>query len=173
MILMGDEVRRSQLGNNNAYCQDNEVSWFDWDLVQRNSGLLSFVKSLIEGRLRRDMAKQEFSMSLQQLLARAKIKWHGVKLDHPDWSENSHAIAIEIQSLSGSFHMHFMINAYSTTLSFEIPKLNGMAWRRWIDTSLSSPEDISTWEDARKISEPTYNVIDHSMVILVCQSSDS
>ena len=103
MILMGDEVRRSQLGNNNAYCQNNELSWFDWDLVQSNSGLLGFVKSLIESRLRRDMAKEEFSMSLQQWLARAKFKWHGVKLDHPDWSERSHAIAIEIQSLSGSF----------------------------------------------------------------------
>jgi len=173
MILMGDEVRRSQLGNNNAYCQNNELSWFDWELVQRNSGLLRFVKSLIEGRLRRDMAQEEFSMSLQQLLARAKIKWHGVRLDHPDWSEHSQAIAIEIQSLSGSFHMHYMINAHSEALSFEIPKLNGMAWRRWIDTSLSSPEDISTWEDARKISGLTYNVIDHSIVILVCQSSDS
>ena len=173
MILMGDEVRRSQLGNNNAYCQNNEVSWFDWDLVQRNSGLHSFVKSLIEGRLRRDMAKQEFSMSLQQLLARAKIKWHGVKLDHPDWSERSHAIAIEIESLSGSFHMHFMINAYSKTLSFEIPKLNRIAWRRWIDTSLSSPEDICSWEEACQTSGQTYDVIDHTIVVLICQSGVS
>jgi isoamylase len=174
MILMGDEVRRSQLGNNNAYCQNNELSWFDWDLVQKNSGLLRFVKLLIESRLRRDMAKEEFNMSLQQWLSRAEFKWHGVKLNHPDWSERSQAIAIEVQSLSGSVHIHYMINAHSGSLSFELPKLDGTAaWRRWIDTSLSAPDDICTWEDAPKISGLTYEVIDHSMVVLICQSSDS
>ena len=169
MILMGDEVRRSQLGNNNSYCQNNELSWFDWDLVQTNSGLLRFVKCLIESRLRRDMAKDEFSMSLQQWLSRAKFKWHGVKLDHPDWSDGSHTIAIEVLSLSGSVHLHYMINAYSTSMTFDIPKPSeNLAWRRWIDTSLSSPEDICKWEDAPIVSGETYNVTDHSMVVLIC-----
>ena len=167
---MGDEVRRSQLGNNNAYCQNNELSWFNWDLVQPNSGMLRFVKLLIESRLSRDMAKAEFSMSLQQWLSRAKFKWHGVKLDHPDWSERSHSIAIEVITLSGSVHMHYMINAYAEALTFELPKLSeGTAWRRWIDTSLSSPDDICIWKHAPEISGNSYNVMDRSISVLICE----
>jgi glycogen operon protein len=171
MLLMGDEVRRTQRGNNNCYCQDNDISWFDWDLVERNAGLLRFVKLLIKSRLRRDMARDEFSMSLQQWLSRAKFKWHGVKLDHPDWSEHSHAIGIEVESLSGSIRMHYIINAYSDALTFEIPRLNGTApWRRWIDTSLPTPEDICSWEDAPEVTGQTYKAPHHSMVVLICKS---
>jgi isoamylase len=174
MILMGDEVMRSQLGNNNAYCQDNELSWFDWDMVQKHSGLHRFVKSLIESRLRRDMARDQFNMSLQQLLSRAKFKWHGIKLNQPDWSEHSHAIAIEVESLSGSFHIHYMINASSQALTFDIPLMNGSrTWRRWIDTSLPSPDDIGSWEDGQVVPGQTYQLMDHSLAVLVFQSNPS
>jgi glycogen operon protein len=170
MLLMGDEVRRTQNGNNNAYCQDNELSWFDWDLVKKNEGLFRFVKSLIRSRLRRDMSSGEYSMSLQAWLSRAKFKWHGVKLEQPDWSEDSHAIAIEIESLSGSIHMHYMINAYSDTLTFDLPKLDGTStWKRWIDTSLSAPDDICDWESACEVPEQKYDVVDRSTVVLICQ----
>jgi glycogen operon protein len=172
MILMGDEVRRTQRGNNNAYCQNNEINWFDWDLVTKNAGLFRFVKSLIRSRLRRDMSRAEYSMSLQQWLAKAKFKWHGVRLDEPDWSEHSHAIAIEVESLTGSIRMHYIINAYSDTLTFDLPKVDGkLCWRRWIDTSLDSPEDICTWEEAPEVHGTTYQAADRSMAILICQST--
>ena len=171
MLLMGDEIRRTQRGNNNSYCQDNNISWFDWDLLEKNAGLFRFVKLLIKSRLRRDMARDEFSMSLQQWLSRAKFKWHGVKLNHPDWSEHSHAIGIEVESLTGSIRMYYIINAYSDALNFELPKLNGdVRWKRWIDTSLPSPEDICAWEDAPEFSGKMYKAIDHSMVVLIHKS---
>ena len=81
MILMGDEVRRTQYGNNNAYCQNNELSWFDWSLVEKHSDIHRFVKHLIHARLQRDVSKAEYSMSLNQLLQKAfsKLAWCKIK----------------------------------------------------------------------------------------------
>jgi isoamylase len=143
MILMGDEVRRTQLGNNNAYCQDNEISWFDWSQLKKNHELFRFVKMLINHRLVRDLSENE--MSLRELLDQRLITWHGVKLNEPDWAETSHSIAFTVQSLSGSMAMHYVINAYSEPLSFELPRLSldpKHMWKRWIDTNLPSPQDI-------------------------------
>ncbi len=170
MILMGDEVRRTQHGNNNAYCQDSELSWFDWSLVEKHKDLFRFVKSLIGIRLKRDMAQHKFEMSLQQLLDQRLITWHGVKLNEPDWSDHSHSIACTVQSLSGNMAMHYMVNAYSDNLSFEIPSLDQQAvtiWKRLIDTSLESPDDIDLSINARGVDSRNYLVNSHSLVVLV------
>ena len=89
MLQMGDEMRRTQRGNSNAYCQDNEVSWLDWSLLDRHRDLHQFVRKLIGQRLRLlGMNNQETSaLSLNQLLRRAEIDWHGVRLGRPDWSD--------------------------------------------------------------------------------------
>ncbi|MDH5248327.1 MAG: glycogen debranching protein GlgX [Cyclobacteriaceae bacterium] len=174
MILMGDEVRRTQHGNNNAYCQDNELSWFDWNLVNQCRDLFRFVKLIIEVRSQRDTARDEFSMSLSQLLDRRIITWHGVKLNQPDWSDHSHSIAVTVQSLSGDTAMHYMINAFTAPLEFEVPTHNDSVvfhWRRWIDTSLPSPDDICQLSDAAEISNNAYVVNAHTCVILVARLS--
>ncbi len=72
MILMGDEVRRTQHGNNNAYCQDNETSWFDWTLLAKHADVHRFVKLLIARRLLRDVEHERRRVSLNQLLREAK-----------------------------------------------------------------------------------------------------
>jgi glycogen operon protein len=82
MLLMGDEVRRTQHGNNNAYCQDNEISWFDWTLLETHRGLHRFVKTLV--RQRRMLATGERESSLSEILRRADIQPHGVRLNEPD-----------------------------------------------------------------------------------------
>ena len=81
MLLMGDEVRRTQRGNNNAYCQDNEMSWFDWTLLEQHAGIHRFVKELTAFRQRRDIVHEADVLSLNELLRRAKIEWHGVRLE--------------------------------------------------------------------------------------------
>ena len=91
---MGDEVRRSQRGNNNAYCQDNDTSWFDWNLLSKHADVLRFVKLLIERRVMRDVEHERRRVSLSQVLREVKHAWHGVKLNQPDWSPFSHSIAI-------------------------------------------------------------------------------
>jgi isoamylase len=79
MILMGDEVRRTQRGNNNAYCQDNEISWFDWTLVEKHADVHRFVKLLIARRLLRDVEHERRRVSLNHLAPQANKAWHGVK----------------------------------------------------------------------------------------------
>jgi isoamylase len=98
MLLMGDEVRRTQRGNNNGYCQDSEVSWFDWTLLQRHADIHRFVKALNRFRQRRDVVAEMSAPTLNELLRRAPIEWHGVALNRPDWSDHSHSLAFTLRS---------------------------------------------------------------------------
>ena len=93
MILMGDEVRRTQRGNNNAYCHDNETNWFDWTLVAKHADVHRFVTLLNARRILRDVEHERQRISLAQLIRQANKSWHGVKLGQPDWSQQSHSIA--------------------------------------------------------------------------------
>jgi glycogen operon protein len=167
MILMGDEVRRSQNGNNNAYCQDSDVSWFDWGLLQRHEDIHRFVKALNEFRQRRDVVEQESALSLNQLLCRARVEWHGVALNRPDWSDHSHSLAFTLRSLRGRFLLHGMLNAYWEPLTFEVPSMEAQKrWRRCIDTALNSPDDICAWDTAPVVPHPTYVAQPRSIVLL-------
>jgi isoamylase len=170
MWLMGDELRRTQRGNNNAYGQDNEISWLDWNLLTRHADLHRFVKMMLAFRARRDVVYEGSRLSLNQLLEQAQIEWHGIALRSPDWSDNSHSIAFTVSSLHGRFTIYAALNAYWEPLTFELPpdgKGTNGRWRRWIDTSLQSPEDIYDWEEAPIVSQPKYVVAPRSLVLLV------
>ena len=123
MFVMGDEVRRSQRGNNNAYCQDNDTSWFDWNLLSKHADVLRFVKLLIERRVMRDVEHERRRVSLSQVLREAKHAWHGVKLNQPDWSSDSHSLAISAELKNEGLLMHVILNAYWEALDFELPML--------------------------------------------------
>ena len=169
MILMGDEARRSQHGNNNAYCQDNETSWFAWTLVTKHAELHRFVKLLIARRLLRDVEPERERVCLNELIRRSGKGWHGVKLGQPDWSDHSHSIAFtaEIRRMGLAFHV--IANSYWESLHFELPKLrdsSGELWRRWIDTSLDTPNDIVEWQAAPSISDSSYPTGPRSVVVL-------
>ncbi|KKO19227.1 MAG: glycogen debranching enzyme GlgX [Candidatus Brocadia sp.] len=171
MLLMGDEVRRTQQGNNNAYGQDNVISWFDWGLVERHADVLRFVKRLIAGRLRQDVAPEDPGLSLNQILQQSKIDWHGLKLNQPDWGADSHAIGLTVKSVRRrSFLFHIMINAYWEGLKFDVPPVPEPeydAWMRWIDTARESPDDISSWDTALAVTDTSYAVHPRSLVVLV------
>ena len=168
MMLMGDEVRRTQGGNNNLYCHDSELAWFDWRLLERHADLHRFVKLLTAFRQRRDVVLEKGTMSLTELLRRARVTWHGVALDRPDWSDCSHAIALTVGSLRAKFQLHVMLNAYWEPLEFELPPTggNGAAWRRCIDTSCASPDDIHLLSDAPPFSAAAYTAQPRSVVVL-------
>ena len=88
-------------------------------------------------------------LSLNELLRRARIEWHGVALNHPDWSDHSHSLAFTLRSLRARFLLHGMFNAYWEPLTFELPPVpagSQTAWRRCIDTALASPDDIDPWD---------------------------
>jgi glycogen operon protein len=169
MILMGDEMRRTQQGNNNAYCQDGEISWLDWSLLARHADIHRFVKELTAFRQRRDVTKGEERLTLNQLLQRARIEWHGVNLNCPDWSESSRSLALTLRSLHASFLFHLMLNAYWEPLTFEVPPVDptvASGWRRCVDTALASPDDVRRWEEGEPVSVSSYRVEGRSLVLL-------
>jgi isoamylase len=170
MLLMGDEVRKTQRGNNNAYCQDNEISWFDWDLRRTYVEIHRFVRMMVAFRARRDVVIERSRLTLNELLKQARIEWHGVALNRPDWNEDSHSIALTVSSLRGRFTLHAMLNAYWEPLTFELPFIaeqGSRRWRRWIDTFLPSPDDICDWRNAPIVSQSSYLVEPRSLVLLV------
>ncbi len=134
MILMGDEVRRTQRGNNNAYCHDSELSWFDWTLLKKHADVLRFVQLLSARRLKRDAERERQRVSLNEMIRQAGCTWHGVKLGQPDWSDCSHSVAFSAVLEKEKLLMHVVVNAYWEALDFELPPLgDGRGpWRRWI-----------------------------------------
>jgi isoamylase len=170
MLLMGDEVRRTQLGNNNAYCQDNEMSWFDWNLVQRHGDVFRFAQLLIHGRLRRGQHNKARRVTLNEQLRTAIIAWHGVQLHRPDWSERSHSLALSAELHRENLAFFVILNAFWEPLCFELPSVHNHenpSWHRWIDTYRESTDDIAAWEDAPPVSGLTYPAGPHSVVILL------
>ena len=148
MILMGDEVRRTQQGNNNDYCHDDETTWFDWTLLEKHADVHRFVSLLNARRLLRDVKHEHQRVSLNSFLREAKKAWHGVKLLEPDWGDSSHSIALGAELRGEGLLFHLILNAYWEPLEFELPRdSDGHPWRRWIDTGLDSPHDIVPWQD--------------------------
>jgi len=172
MMLMGDEVRRTQLGNNNAYCQDNETSWFDWALLAKHADVHRFVTLLNARRVLRNLQPEGQRVSLNQLLRGANLAWHGVKLGQPDWGESSHSIAFTVEIRREKLLFHVILNAYWQPLDFELPRVNEAGknpWRRWIDTAFDSPYDILQWETAESVPGYAYRVESRSVVMLFAE----
>jgi isoamylase len=172
MILMGDEVRRTQGGNNNFYCHDNEANWFDWTLVQRHADVHRFVKLLLARRLLRDVTHEQRRTSLTELIGSANKAWHGVKLNQPDWGDGSHAIAFGAELKGEGLLFHLILNGYWEPLEFELPPPSpGRGpWRRWLDTALPSPQDIVEWHTAPPVPGATYQAGPRSTVMLFAEA---
>ncbi len=145
MMLAGDEFGRTQLGNNNAYCQDNEISWLDWTLAETNAGLLRFFQHWIAFRKARPALRQR-NYAPNDQHADFAIVWHGIERLRPDWTAGARTLAGQwIHRHDGhEDHLYFAINAYWDALDFELPHLaRGLAWYRFTDTFLPSPEDVA------------------------------
>ncbi len=170
MIAMGDEVRRSQGGNNNAYCHDDETTWFDWNLLEKHADVLRFFKLFAARRLLRDVKHEHDRVSLSELLKGATHAWHGTKLHEPDWGDDAHAVALTCVLREERLGFHLILNAFWESLDFQLPPVgqNGRGnWRRWIDTSLDSPHDIVPWETATALWESNYRAAPRSVVLLI------
>ncbi|MDM8006920.1 MAG: glycogen debranching protein GlgX [Phycisphaerae bacterium] len=169
MILMGDEVRRTQRGNNNAYCHDDETSWFDWSLLNAHADVHRFVQLLAARRLLRDTQHEHRRLSLNELLHQAKGGWHGVRLGQPDWGDCSHSLAFHAEMPAEGLFLYMILNAYWEPLDFELPPVdNGERhpWCRWIDTALDSPHDIVGWRSSPPVPGYIYRAEARSVVVL-------
>jgi isoamylase len=175
MLLMGDEVRRTQRGNNNAYCQDNETSWFDWTLLAKHADVHRFVTLLNARRLLRDMEHERQRVSLNQWLRAAQKAWHGVTLNQPDWRACSHSLAFSAELQREQIRIYAILNAYWEPLDFELPPVEQAGanpWCRWIDTALDTPHDIVPWQTAPAVSGCTYRAAARSVVVLFASLAD-
>jgi glycogen operon protein len=170
MILMGDEVRRTQNGNNNDYCHDDESNWLDWTLLKKHSDVHRFVKLLCARRVLRSTQHERARITLDQLIQRANKSWHGVKLNQPDWGDSSHSVAFTAELRDEGLLTHFMFNAFWEPLVFDLPRRTDGSehpWFRWIDTGLASPSDIVPWEHAPALTGATYCLQPSTLAVLL------
>jgi glycogen operon protein len=175
MLLMGDEVRRTQRGNNNAYCRDDDSVWFDWALVERHADLLRFARTIIALRRDRPLANDRSDVTLSELLHLQSVAWHGVRPHEPDWSFESRSLALTIPLADGTSAVHVIANAYWEPLVFSLPAPPARAepWRRLVDTALPSPEDAIAWTRAPVVSTSSYEVCARSVVLLGALGTDA
>lgn len=165
MLSMGDEARRTQLGNNNPYCHDSELTWFDWTFIDKHREIHRFVRKLVNFRLSLPIGE---GFSLAEVLKLMPVEWHGVRLHEPDDSPHSHSMAFTVKGLG--YWSHFIVNAYTETLDFELPALpdrHDPYWRQLIDTHRDYPFDFCDPSEAPKIEASSYAVEPHTTVVLV------
>ena len=169
MLTMGDEIRRTQLGNNNAYCQDSELSWFDWSAVERHADLLRFCGGLIAARrAARALLDTPVDVTLAELIKRSRVELHGTRLGKPDTGDTSRSIAIAFWG--EHLVLHLILNAYWEPLTFELPAPAGhLAWHRVVDTTLPSPDDLASAVDAAVVDADTYTAGPRSVVVLAAR----
>ena len=178
MLLMGDEVARTKKGNNNTYAQDNELSWFDWDLVEINRGMLRFTQKLLEFTQNLQLLRAEKYLKFGDIPGVPKfdndtngdavLTWHGVNLGEPDWKKDSHSLAFHVVHETKDEQIYAIFNSYWNTLRFQLPPLEiGLQWHRVIDTFLESPYDITSLGKAVPIREGIYLAQPRSVVVLV------
>ena len=174
MILMGDEMRHTQGGNNNAYCQDNENSWLDWTRLKTHADVHRFVRLLAARRVLRDVTLERQRVSLIDQLRQASIAWHGVQLWRPDWSHYSHSLAFGAELPRLGLKLHLIMNAHWEPLDFELPPPDDdQMWQLWIDTALDSPNDIVRWDEAPVFTGRTYRAAPRSVVVLFARLAGS
>ena len=169
MILAGDEVGRTQRGNNNAYCQDNEISWFDWSFVERNADLLRFFRLLIRMRHEHPILRRG-TFSARNEPDAPQIDFHGVKLHAPDWSYESRSLAMHMHGRPDRRmeHLYLIANAHWEAHEFELPVLPGWEWMLRVDTRREAPLDIVEPSKAESMAGlKTYRVGPRSVVVMV------
>ena len=172
MLLMGDEVGRSQGGNNNTWCQDNPLGWMTWNHKNCDQDLKEFVIKLILLRKQLpeffspDFVYDSFKENIKAKTSDFWIQWHGIKVNKPDWSDWSHTLGFSINKKDEGSAMWLGLNAYKETMLFELPTPIS-PWKKYIDTSLLKNKNVS-----RKPLANQSNVLIESNSLVLMVSSD-
>ena len=170
MMIAGDEFGRTQEGNNNAYCQDNPVSWVDWTFLKKNKELHRFTRQLIHFR-KQHGCLQRHDFFEDDPLGTPPISWHGTQLNQPDWGTGSHNLAFYLlPSPANTCHIFVISNMSVKRVIFQLPTVTPMHWYRFADTSLRPPDDISEiGKSPRHSDQSRYSAAPRSTVILVAK----
>lgn len=173
MFVAGDEIRRTQQGNNNAYCQDNEISWLDWTLLEKHQDVFRFFKKMIAFRRQHALLRRGrfFNGSVNER-GLADVSWHGCRLNSPGWYDpSSRVLAFTMGGFPGEetqdTDIHVMLNMEWEDLDFDVPQLAERRWYKIIDTTLPSPYDIVEPEEATEVSGNLCRVGNRGIVVLI------
>jgi glycogen operon protein len=170
MLLMGDELARTQGGNNNAYCQDNEVSWLNWADDDLARELRRFVRELIGLRRRHPVFQAQRFWSLSDNPTSPWLTWHGVQPFRPDWGADSHSLAFTLSSRADEECLYVALNAWWGALPLRLPPASGgRRWHRVADTALRSPEDIAAPGGELPLGGDDYRIEARSAVVLTAR----
>ena len=173
MLLMGDEFCRTQRGNNNAYCQDNPVSWVDWTLKKEFKDVYQFICKIIHFRKEHRVLRREHFFTGQDLDGDniKDISWHGFKPYQPDWDHHSKTLAFMVsgsdfvgQQYDEDNDIYVAFNAHHYPVVFEMPYIKNKKWYRVVDTNQASPNDFL---DEPVLVENNYVAGAYSCIILI------
>jgi glycogen operon protein len=169
MLLAGDEVLNTQNGNNNGYCQDNELTWFDWRLLQTNADMLRFVQHMIALRKRHPCLMRRRFLTGSPVKGRdiPDVSWHGIDIDAPLWNDpDVQVLAFTLAAVAdGEADIHVMLNLSGTAIEMELPAIQGRELCLTLDTGLAAPDDMVSPEDQRSFSEKRYPVGARAVVV--------
>ena len=164
MLLGGNEFRRSQGGNNNAYCQDNETSWYDWGLLQRHQEIFRFTREMIALRKRHALLRRE------TFYTSSDIRWFNPRGETPRWDGPECTLGCVIgASENAGPALCLLFNAQPDQAAFMLPRAPaGLPWRIAVDTARASPQDISApGEEPLLREQGRYRTENRSLVILI------
>lgn len=169
MFLAGDEVLRSQRGNNNSYCQNNELAWFDWDLTHANVDMLRFVQQMIALRRRHPALMRRRFLTGGPVGNRAlpDITWYGADGGPPDWYDGqSRVLGFTLAGLTArEADLHVMLNMGETPLQSALPSVTGRRWQLAVDTSRQSPNDVIAPEKQQPLAQAVVTVAARSVAV--------
>jgi len=165
MWLAGDEFGNSQGGNNNAWCQDNEVGWLNWQGLEENRTLFDFCRHLIAFRKRHALLRPRHFEGEES--GERRLTWHGPQLFKVDWSERSRSLGMHLQGMRGEVEIYLIAHAASQVQLFALPKLpQGEQWRCFVDTA-TAPFSYEPGEESLLSDQQSYAVTGESVVVLV------
>lgn len=165
MILGGDEFCRTQLGNNNAYCQDNEISWYDWTFLEKNREIFEFVRNMIAFRARHP------TLSSERFYRPEDVSWFNPSGHVPDWHSES-AVGCRIYAeKDGGQDLCLLCNPLTYATSFVIPEPpHDSVWLKVIDTGAEPPFDICPPGQGLPFSgNSSTRIEERSMVVLLAE----
>jgi glycogen operon protein len=170
MILAGDEFLRTQCGNNNAWCQDNEISWIDWSLQAQHTEFAHFVRAMIQFRMRHPALRR------RDFLNDNAVTWHGVKPLHPDWTAESKLVSYALNGQrtgrETDCDIYVIVNGAETSISVSAPAVpNGGIWRRVVDTAQDSPADFLAVDGPQLAPGADFKIAERSLVVF-CSASN-
>ena len=177
MLVAGDECRRTQGGNNNAYCQDNETSWFDWGLVEAHPELLRFVRTMIHFRRSQPTVRRRWYMTGKKIEDRmiADVTWFTPEARTIDWHNGELAMSCLLAAphsredpTGEGKDLFLLMNPGHEAVQFLVPQsVARKRWFRFVDTAADSPRDIFPAADGPELDKGQFELLPRSMMIYV------